>query len=58
MITYRVEIDGIEEWSDSSSEYLGINHFPAEYHGRPTTGSIKLYVNDVLISNAVPEGSE
>jgi hypothetical protein len=58
MVTYRVEVDGVEEWSDTSDEYLGVHFYPHEYLRRPTSGSIKLFVNDELISNAVPEGTE
>lgn len=58
MTTYRVEVNGTEEWSDTSSDYLGLHHFPAEYRQRPASGQVRLFVDDVIISNAVPEGNE
>lgn len=58
MTTYKVEVNGNEVWSDSSSDYLGLHHFPAEYRDRPSAGLIRLSVDDVVISNAVPEGDE
>lgn len=58
MITYRVDIDGVTVWDDSSAEYLGVDHFPGEYLGRPASGFIELIVDDTCISKAVPEGME
>lgn len=58
MTSYKVEVNGVEEWADTSTEYIGVHHFPEAYRTRPSAGSIKLFVDDVLISNAVPEGDE
>lgn len=57
MTTYRVDVDGVTTWSDETAEYLGDDHFPVEYHGRPAVGVIEWFVDDQCISRAVPEGS-
>ena len=55
MITYRVDIDGVTVWDDSSAEYLGATHFPEEYWGPATTSTIEWFVNDIRISHIQPE---
>mgnify|MGYP003326084407 CR=1 FL=1 len=58
MTTYRVDIDGVAVWDDTQTSYLGVEHFPSEYLGRPSSGFIELIVDDTCISKAVPEGME
>lgn len=55
MITYRVDKDGVTVWEDSSDSYLGAEHFPVDYWGPVTTGTVEWFVDDIRISHIQPE---
>ena len=53
MTSYRVEVDGATAWTGESAEYDKAT-IPAEYRARPKSGTVKLFVDDVLIGVQIP----
>lgn len=53
MTTYRVEQDGQTVYESTSAEY-DRSVIPDEYRARPEQGEVRIYVDDELISVAVP----
>lgn len=51
--TYRVEQDGVTVFESESKKY-NRSIVPAEWWARPEQGEVRIYVDDELISVAVP----
>jgi hypothetical protein len=57
MTTYRVEQDGKVVYEGKSKQY-DKDGIPAEWRDRPTSGEVRLYVDDELIGVQISQADE
>jgi hypothetical protein len=51
---YEVLQDGSPVWTDTTDEYVGMTHFPAEFRQRPTVGVVELVIDGEVIARQEP----